>query len=65
MDNVTLYYSVIILYNLLAKPNFLKWDDKEKMVKLDRLVMHVWVPDRCLGTQGRRRGRPSVTYGKG
>ena len=29
MDNVTLYYSVIILYNLLAKPNFLKWDDKE------------------------------------
>ena len=30
MDNVTLYYSIIILYNLGAKPNFLKWDDKEK-----------------------------------
>ena len=40
MDNVTLYYSIIILYNLGAKPNFLKWDDKEKMVKLDRLVMY-------------------------
>ena len=40
MDNVTLYYFIIILYNLGAKPNFLKWDDKEKMVKLDRLVMY-------------------------
>ena len=29
MDNVTLYYSIIILCNLGAKPNFLIWDDKE------------------------------------
>ena len=29
IDNVTLYYSIIILYNLGAKPNFLIWDDKE------------------------------------
>ena len=40
MDNVTLYYSIIIVCILGAKQNFLKWADKEKNAKLDELVVY-------------------------